>query len=624
MRKHPFLLCLILAFIVGCGPSSQTRPELSEEIAQQELQALNEINRGDFLAAANTYLDLAKKDQSNSTDYRLKAAAALYEARDILGAEAILTETETGENPTQLLQKQVLLARIALGKGDAKLSLEQLDLAPQAEAPANLLRTYHEVRVEALQSLGMKQDVLNERFILGRLPGTATETDINNQALWSILSAMNQQDLISIQQGRNPTDQSWIELALIYQTHLGNVKNLQAVVNDWSNQYPNHPAIANIIPGFIDDSIAMSERPTRVAVLLPMSGRFRDASRAIREGFVAAWSQDDEKKTHISFYNTDSLNVIENYQQALTEGADFIVGPLEKPAIDNLLKQGSLGKPTLALNYYDGDLNSPQLEHVTAGKNFFQFALSPENEAEQVAERAIFDGHIRALAITTGDEWGNRLLTAFQNKWQELGGVLLEHASYTGETEDFSEPIRRLLNTDESKQRAKELRAVLNRSIHSEQRRRQDADFIFIASRPDVARQVMPHIRFMRANELPVYATSHIYTGQPNPVRDADMNNIIFADIPWNLDPDFYQSQSKSILGKTWPQLSTQYQRLFALGYDAYSVIPQLPALAADPAKRYSGATGDLYIQGQGRLQRYLTWAKFVEGEPQTVFNTTP
>ncbi|MDX1519408.1 MAG: penicillin-binding protein activator, partial [Gammaproteobacteria bacterium] len=409
----------------------------------------------------------------------------------------------------------------------------------------------------------------------------------------------------------------WYELALIYKTHFANPKNLQAVINDWSVRYPGHNALIAIVPELIASSEARSTRPKHVAVLLPMSGRYRDASRAIRDGFIAAWNTDDTEKSRLSFYNTDSLNIIENYQQAISDGADFIIGPLEKAAIERLLEQGSLSRTTLALNYYDGKLDDGRFEHVKPGGNFFQFALSPENEAEQVAERAFFDGHIRALVITTGDEWGDRVYTAFQKRWQGLGGVILEQARYTTGIEDYSEPIRKLLNTDDSKQRAKELRAILNRSIHSEERRRQDADFIFIASQPEIARQVMPHIRFLRAGNLPVYATSHIYTGQPNPVRDADMNNIIFADMPWNLDPDFYHSQAKAVINDTWPHLAGSYQRLYALGYDAYAVIPELPLLAADNRNRFNGATGDLHVTDQGRIQRFLTWARFVDGQPQ-------
>ena len=617
-------LTALLSFLIACGPSSQTRPDNAEQRAERELQALNLINTGQYSAAGEEYLLLAEADRANANLYKLKASAAFYEDHDYTRAQEILATLQIDDNESQLLQRNILLAKIALGQGDAKKAIETIGPAPGSSAPASLASTWHEVNATAFEQLGLDREALQQRLILSGLPGTPTEQENNDRALWKLLSAMDVAELETMRSGATDNQTSWIELALIYKTHAANSKNLQAVINDWSARYPGHNAIITIVPVLIADSEAMRQRPEHLALLLPMSGRYRDASRAIRDGFIAAWHDDDIENPQISFYNTDSLNVNESYQQAVTDGADFIVGPLEKVAIEKLLEQGNLTTRTLALNNYDGDLESASLEHVQPGTNFFQFALSPENEAEQVAERAYFDGHIRALVITTGDEWGNRMFTAFQKRWQELGGVLLEHVSYTSESSDFSEPIRQLLNTDSSEQRAKELRAVLNRSIHTEERRRQDADFIFIASQPNIARQVMPHIRFLRASDLPVYATSHIYTGQPDPVRDADMNNIIFADIPWNLNPDFYQSRIKSVISNTWPQSAANYQSLYALGYDAYSLIPQLRGLAADSSNRFNGATGDLYVAEQGRIRRYLTWARFIDGQPQVYFGDSP
>ncbi len=585
-----------------------------------ELEAQAAINRADYLVAADHYLSLAEQAPDKAVSYRLKAAAAFFQANDTAQAEQVLATVTTDEQPIENLQKTVLLAKIRLAQGDARAAIERLSITPPGNTPQHLLGAYHQTRAEAFDQLGLRQDELKDRLALSHL----TETAVNDKALWQSLSEHSADELTNLRSHVGERGLAWVELALLYQAHISNTRNLQAVINDWQARYPGHRAITSVIPELIEASVSFSSRPANIAVLLPMSGRFRDASRAIRDGLMAAWHQGNDNKSNLRFYNTDSLNVVENYQRAINEGAEFVIGPLEKPAIETLLLQTRLEKPTLVLNYYDGNVNDISLEQVQPGKNFFQFALSPENEAEQVAERAMFDGHIRALAITTGDEWGSRLLQAFQQRWQQLGGVLLEATSYTDETEDLSEPIRKLLNTDESKQRAQELRATLNRSIHSEERRRQDADFIFIASRPAIARQVMPHIRFLRAADIPVYATSHIYTGQPNPVRDADMNHIRFADIPWNLNPDYDHVATKTVINNNWPALAGQYERLYALGYDAYAVIPSLATLATDPSQRFNGATGDLYIAEQGKLQRYLTWAQFIDGTPQVSVDATP
>lgn len=621
MQKFMFprSLCLLVLFASACGPASQTKSLDDEALLQQQQQATQFIDSGDFLAAADAYLALAEADGARADEYRLKAAAALVEAADYNRAEEILTLVEKDDEQTRSLQKTVLIARIALARGDARTAVETLGPEPVDTAPGNLKSAWYDVKAAALEQLGLWREALSDRLMLSTLPGSPAEHSANNVALWQLLEKLDNAELEAMRTSDAPVGAGWSELALIFRTHMTNPKNLKLVLEDWSARYPDHGALAEIVPGLIASSEELATRPQNLALLLPFSGRFADASRAIRDGFVAAWYDSDDANTRIRFYNTDSLNIIEQYQNAVSEGADFIIGPLEKTAIDRLLQQGSITTKTMVLNYFDGDLNNAAFESVKPGVNFFQLTLSPEDEAMQVAERAWFDGHARALAISTGDEWGNRVLTAFRERWQELGGVLLEHAVYDSETEDYSEPIRGLLNTDSSKERTRELRAVLNRSIHGEERRRQDADFIFIASPPDIARQVMPHIRFLRAGDLPVYATSHVYSGQPDPVRDADMNRILFADVPWTIDPDFYHDRAKSVIGQTWPQSAANYQRLYALGYDAYSVIPGLPGLAADSGKRFSGATGNLYVADQGRIQHYLAWAQFVDGLPQPV-----
>ena len=79
-----------------------------------------------------------------------------------------------------------------------------------------------------------------------------------------------------------------------------------------------------------------------------------------------------------------------------------------------------------------------------------QFALSPEDEAVQVAETAMSDGHKLALVITPDIPWGNRIADAFKKRWLELGGSILEQAHFETNSKDFSSPVKELLNIDSS------------------------------------------------------------------------------------------------------------------------------------------------------------------------------
>ncbi|MDZ7735332.1 MAG: penicillin-binding protein activator [Gammaproteobacteria bacterium] len=68
----------------------------------------------------------------------------------------------------------------------------------------------------------------------------------------------------------------------------------------------------------------------------------------------------------------------------------------------------------------------------------YQFSLAPEDEARQIAERAWFDGHAHALAMTPQNEWGDRVYKAFSHTFEELGGKVLERVSYSSEGQQYS------------------------------------------------------------------------------------------------------------------------------------------------------------------------------------------
>ncbi|HRE30628.1 MAG TPA: penicillin-binding protein activator, partial [Candidatus Berkiella sp.] len=65
---------------------------------------------------------------------------------------------------------------------------------------------------------------------------------------------------------------------------------------------------------------------------------------------------------------------------------------------------------------------------------------------------------------------------------------------------------------------------------------RQDVDVIVMAAPPAQARQLKPLFDFYYAEDVPVLATSSIYSGSQNPRSDRDVNGVVFCDMPWLLD----------------------------------------------------------------------------------------
>ena len=72
--------------------------------------------------------------------------------------------------------------------------------------------------------------------------------------------------------------------------------------------------------------------PRQVALILPMSGDFQREGESILHGFLSAHYSLNKRNigaSKIRIYDTQKFQTSEEaYDQAVNEGADFVVGPL--------------------------------------------------------------------------------------------------------------------------------------------------------------------------------------------------------------------------------------------------------------------------------------------------------
>ncbi|MEE9342421.1 MAG: penicillin-binding protein activator, partial [Gammaproteobacteria bacterium] len=349
-----------------------------------------------------------------------------------------------------------------------------------------------------------------------------------------------------------------------------------------------------------------------IALLLPLSGRTAKQAQAIQDAILATHKLSSSGMNPIKTYDTaNNIESIGNiYQRAVNDGADFIIGPLLKRNIRELASSVKLTTPVLALNRIE--------ESVGFSQPVYQFGLNPGDEARQAAERARLDGRQRIVALVPDSPWGERVLAAFADSWQQAGGELMGVERYPARTTDFSQYIQRILNLDTSKQRRRSLERRLGQKLEFQARKRKDVDSVFIVAFPREARQITPQLRFHHANDLAVYATSHIYSGAPDATKDRDLNGIRFCDTPWTLGSTG-ESALRQQLERSWGKRASHYQRLFALGIDAYQLIPWLESSARSNQIGYTGTTGILTLDDNRLLHRRLDCAEFRKGLPDTL-----
>ncbi|MFQ5488090.1 MAG: penicillin-binding protein activator [Gammaproteobacteria bacterium] len=611
----PLLLLLMLGGCAVTPPGKQAAPPSATELLDKARQA--EV-RGDYEAAAREYLRLAGIAASpQDKAYQLQAARVLLQGNYLEQARRILAALPAEQVGGELLtQRQLLTARIALAENQPQRALQLLRALDPTQQPPAPAVTIHELRAQAYQRVGNLIEVVRERVALAqRLPAENDSRRHENQALiWQTLLRLSDLALQQLRLAPPPdTLSGWLELARIAKQSQRHPQDVAQQVDDWRRRYPDHPVADDIIASLLARQEEAVHRPEHIALLLPHHGPYAKPAAALRNGFLAAHyrrsRQDYRPQIRIYDVGDDAASVAAAYDQALQDGADFIVGPLRKNGVNLLAQRMRLPVATLTLNY-SSESGHPPLK-------LFQFGLAPEDEARQVAERAWLDGNNQALALLPAGPWGQRLLDAFRETWQQLGGTLLEFQFYPPEDNDFSHPIQALLNLDNSKARRQRLEKIIGQALKFEPRRRQDADFVFLGAFPRQARLIRPQLKFHYASKLPVYATSHIFTGKTDRNADRDMDGIIFCDIPWVLADKQNPPPLKMATQTLWPAQAAQYTRFYALGADAYDIIPFLNNLRAYRYERFSGRTGMLSLSEDNRIFRELQWARFRNGIPR-------
>jgi len=611
--KFQFIALCICLPLIGCvtsSPSPTPTPAAPTKVPVTDI-SLTPLQLAN-LAIARAAEQLSPLREASLLD----AVDALLEAAVVERATVIFAQIDAGAVPP------TLVTRYTLSKSDLLLSqrrpndaLAQLANLQEDSISLTEQKRLYRIRANAYERLGHHLEVARNRVSLYRFLNEDTERENNHAAIWQALTNLNDNALIDLNLAGPPDVLSgWMQLAYLSKRASVQPDLFPDQLRAWRSNYPQHPVSDEFITSLLQNIQTPLLVPGKIAVLLPSSGRFVKAADAIRQGLLAAYfANQSTDKSPLRFYSANSDNVVDAYRQAINEGAELIIGPLEKSAIQTLITNTTLTAPTLALNYVETAGELPE--------NLYQFGLSPENEARQVADHIWQQGYSRGVALYPEGDWGTRVYTAFLQRWNELGGEILETQTYQSQGKDFATPVKTLLNVDESEQRMKSLRRLAGTELGFESRRRQDAEFVFMSGFARQARQLRPQLRFYNASRLPVFATSHVFSGVTNRNLDRDMDGIVFGDMPWTLSDisDASQQSYQNSIRQLAPDTYRSYFRLYAFAIDVYQLVPRLVKLANYGYERLSGLTGTLRIDTNRQVQRELSWARFARGIPKSI-----
>lgn len=557
-------------------------------------------------------LEMARQRQSPERESLvLQAIQAYIDSSKFNRARDLITDINPDVLPDQDYIKYTdLLSTLALQEGSnflahGILTKPRLEQQWQTMEPATEI-ALREKRARVLALLGETQLSVNERLQLAALIDNKKQQLENQEALWQDLMAIPFTELQQLAQNEmGEAARGWYSLAAIGKNNQIDLEQQREQLQSWLSQWPQHPAHDNLPNDLRLLQSLIDKQPQQIALLLPMQGKLAEAGEAVRDGFFAAYYQalsNGRKTPEVRQYDS-SGDALAAYQQAIADGADLVIGPIDKEKVTEFSLMPSLQVPVLSLNYPD----APPAEPL---KGFYQFGLAVEDEARQVARQAFLEGHRQAMVIIPSQEWSERSARAFVNEWEKLGGLVVNRSQFTAGG-NYSNLVKDAMLIEQSQVRARELQELLGTKLESLPRSRSDVDMIFLIADPAQARQIKPTFAFHYAGKIPVYSTSQVYSGEPNPKADRDLNGIRFNTMPWLFDT----SSPEKLAVAQYTKSAAVYGRLHALGADAFRLYARLPQLEQVPQMRIFGATGALHMLNDGRIEREQIWVRFRNGD---------
>lgn len=583
------ILILLLALLLGACASNDTSIRPDNPQAQQAEQLARE---GNLEAAARQFLALADETGGNaSAHYRLRAAEVLRENGDLEGAARAIEEIRRKRlSGDDALRLDLIDAEASLERGDADRASALL-ATPQTVIPESLRLRYTELRARTATARGDRFAAARMRAILdSELSGP--DRDTNRNQIIETLSALDDATLKGRAASLRPEDAllPWIEHAL----------KLRGQSLPREVPRPQRP-VGTLMPNASNDLHREGFNAIhQVALILPMNGSVASVSRSILDGFFAAYFSDDSgERPMVRTYDAGKSpeDALAAYQQSVSDGADFVVGPLLREAVGALFRQ-PLPVRVLALNHPDTGEVPP--------RGSAEFGLLPDAEGAQAAERMLSLGLTQAAIIAARTDWAERAAQAFRAQFESRGGTISGEARLPDSEFNYRSEILQAA------------RDVSDRANPETSGRSPPPDAgVFISMRPQQARLLLPQLKLAGVN-APVFATSHINAGEVNAGLDRDLNGVEFCDATWLFSP-VAGRPDRGTMGRELGSVSGIAGRLFAFGMDAYALLPYMGWLLDHPETYLDGASGQLAVDSFGRIHRVLTWARFEDGVARPV-----
>ena len=154
MRHNiPIFLVLLFSLVIlnGCDPQT-SKPVTDIAVSEADVYAKELYQAGDFYAAAEEYLALAKSDPENEIKYQLGAIDALIRNQEIDRAQQLIDFLPPEKmSDVQHILKTIYEAQILLTKNETEAAYTLLNIDLPSETSRYVLAKFHETRATILE-----------------------------------------------------------------------------------------------------------------------------------------------------------------------------------------------------------------------------------------------------------------------------------------------------------------------------------------------------------------------------------------------------------------------------------------------------------------------------------------
>ncbi|OCG17901.1 penicillin-binding protein activator [Gilliamella sp. WF3-4] len=599
--KRSFYIMLIMSlftFLAGC----------TFETSKQSLSFDNNKNSSYYLSQADN------SSGSVKVNWQLLAIRALIKENKLTQANTLLSNLPSDLNAEQKEEKLLSQGEIAVKKR------RPFDLNQLTIVDLNNSQLYRYYMIKLGLDINSK-DINAQAHDYLQLEKYVSETEKRQllNSTWNFFSKLKADKIGKVLVGEDDiTLQGWIDLAYAYQqnndvpapqdddtpdtiaTKSQNQKQLlKQAINNWTIQYPDHPAkeIISILTG--EQTLAVDANGKKVALLLPLSGSSRIFGETIRQGYIDAIKFfPQEPQQNVIVVDTTSAPMDALIQQAQEQHVELIVGPLLKNEVTKI-KELAPAIPVLALNKVD--------KTTTSANKMCFFALSPEDEAKDAADHIYSQNKIKPLVLVPQNDLGRRVAQSFAAQWAQLSTNSSQaYVQYFGNAKTLSANMNHNVGISLAGS------PISNDEVSSGEMISAGFDAIYIYASYDELTLIKPMLDMGANKNIGNSSAVMIYSSSKSHVVNAsddfyyDMNKTEYAEIPM-IQKDNVNTKIPSNVQKDYSLM-----RLYAMGIDAWRLTNRFNQLNSYQLNFLDGMTGKLSTSDQCEVTRSLSWQQYI------------